>query len=102
MKRFANVCILAANLRPKRRELCVNERACQGYQSADCPRSQNRGRRMNCFGDNVRIHENARADDSTHHDHRRIEEPEPSRERSGRFVQGVVGRRDLASGIVGR
>ena len=41
---------------------------------------------MNPERHDVRVHEDARADDAAHHDHRGVEQPEPARQlRGGRI-----------------
>ena len=79
--RIAEIRVLAADPRSKRGELRVNERADECDRAADEPRAQDQRWRVDLARDDARIHEDARADDAAHDDHRRVERPEPSRER---------------------
>src|SRR5262249_6098345 len=63
-------------------ELGVDERARQRDQSANSPRSDNENRGRDLLGDNIRVDKDPRTDDSTHHNHRGIEQAETPREMS--------------------
>jgi len=83
VKRLANVCVLPADLRPQRRKLGIDKGSRKRDQSPDSPRAKNQFRRVDDFGDYVRIHENARADDPSHNQHRSIEQTQLAGELCG-------------------
>ncbi len=76
---LANVGVLPAHLGPSCRKFSVDEGARKCNHTPDNPHSQNQGRAMHLARDHVRIHEDARADDAAHHDHRGIEQSQPTR-----------------------
>jgi hypothetical protein len=80
MEGVAKVGILPAHARHDRRQLGEHEGAGQGDQAARRPRGQDQDRRPYDLGHEIRVDEDAAADDGGEHDHRGAEEPEPTRE----------------------
>src|ERR1051326_413266 len=77
MVTFAEIRILAADVRPPRGQFRVDEGADHGDDPAHEPCAENQNREMNLPCDGGRIDEDARTDDPSHYDHRRVEQAEP-------------------------
>jgi hypothetical protein len=77
---IAQIGILAANLRPARGELGIDEGAGDCDQAAGQPDPDDQQRRAHLPGHLGRIQEDTRADDAAHHQHGRIEQAEPADE----------------------
>ena len=75
---FAQVQILPACSGQTRRQFGPNKGAEQRKDAAERPNAQNQRRIMNAVRDLRRIGENARADDSAHHDQSGVEQSELS------------------------
>ena len=82
--RLAQVRVLPADPRPASRELGVNEGAGERDEPAHGPGQEDLERSVDAARDHRRVHEDAGADDPSHHDHRGIEEAEPPQEDGGR------------------
>ena len=83
MKRVAQVCILPAHIRHARRQLGIDERAQHRHHAARHPHPEDQHRRMDLPGHNVRIDEDARADDAAHDDHGGVEQSDTAQKLSG-------------------
>ena len=79
----AQIGILAADFRAPCRELRVNEGRGERDEAAEHPYADNQQRRLDVPRDLGRRNEDPRADDPAHHQHRRVERTEPSREAVG-------------------
>ena len=98
MKRLAQVSVLAADRRPARRQFRINECAQHRNHAAGDPHSENQQRGVQLLRDDIRVDEDAGADDAAHDDHGGVEEshlPEQSGECVAGFELGgvVVNRR---------
>src|SRR5687768_13645143 len=80
MECVAQVGILPAHLGSALRQLGVHESPRKGDCASRGPRRQDQLRRPDLPRDDGGVHEDPRADDSTHDDHGGVESPEPSRE----------------------
>src|SRR5207249_9809603 len=80
VERVAQIRVLAADLRPERGQLRVDEGARQRDEAAHDPRPQDQEGRVDLPRDHVGVHEDAGADDAAHHDHGGVEQPEPASE----------------------
>jgi hypothetical protein len=76
MKRLTEESILAADFRHHRAQLGKDKCAGQRDQSARHPYCKNQKRRLDRPRDDIRVDENAGADDAADDDHRRVEEVE--------------------------
>ncbi len=76
----AQIGILAADLRPPSGKLGINERRGQRDNAANDPHSDNEQRRIDVSSHFGGSDKNARADDPSHHQHRRVEQSETPRE----------------------
>ena len=81
VKRLAQVGVLAADGRPPRRELRVDEGADQREDAAHGPRAQRRAGGADLLRHHGGIHEDPGADDAAHHDHGGVEERQAAGER---------------------
>src|SRR5436190_9891399 len=82
MECVADVRVLSAHIRLPIRELGVHERAGEGNRTTHDPWRQDQRRRVNQPRDDGRIDEDAGADDSAHHDHRRVEQSQATSKRT--------------------
>jgi hypothetical protein len=80
---FAEVGVLPAHLGASRGQLGVDERARERDRATGEPRAEDEEGRVHLLRDDVRVDEDARADDAAHHDHRRVEQPQPPRQPAG-------------------
>jgi hypothetical protein len=78
--RVAKIGVLSADSGTQRGELGVDERADQGDHPAGSPEAENERWRAHLPRDDRRVHEDPGADDSSHHDHRRVERAETARQ----------------------
>ena len=80
-ERIAKIGILSAHRRAPRGQLCVNTapRSAPG-QAAEHPDPDDQQRRVDVPRDLGRVDENARADDSAHDEHGRVEQAQPPRQ----------------------
>jgi hypothetical protein len=76
MKRFAQVCVLATDVRAPNGKLGPNESSNEGQQTSKSPGAQNQKRCVYLLGNNIRVDENTGADDAAHYDHGGVEESE--------------------------
>jgi len=84
MEGFAKVSVLAADYGQARGEFRVNEAAEKSDEAAGNPNGQDEEGSVDAFGDEIRIDENARADDAAHYGHGGTEKAEMAREASAR------------------
>src|ERR1700745_3622452 len=79
MIRLAKVKILTAGPGQARRKFSPDESAEQREYAAENPNTENQKRRVHVERDDVRIDEDAGADDDAHDDHGGVERVEPAR-----------------------
>ena len=76
MKGLAQIRVLAANFRPERRQFGIDERAQHGDHAADDPDAEDQQGRVQLLRDDVRVDEDAGADNAAHDDHGGVEQPD--------------------------
>ena len=76
MKGVAEIGVLASEIGSEDGEFGVDESAGESGKTAENPSAEDEGGGVNFFGDNVRVDENAGANDAAHDDHGGVENSE--------------------------